>query len=121
MNGKYSRLRRRVVKERNIKRQLASRGASGRSDGFCNTATGPRSDESWIYAYDPEIKQQSTGWEFQDEPNPPKVTCAKSTEANGRLFIALTAMNSPSCGGATLLGKRADVRVPLRDDEPFRP
>ncbi|GBP38181.1 hypothetical protein EVAR_18060_1 [Eumeta japonica] len=36
------------------------------------------SDESWIYAYDPETKQ-STVRLFQDEPNPTKVICAKST------------------------------------------
>ena len=30
------------------------------------------SDESWIYAYEPESKQQSTVWVFQDEPNPTK-------------------------------------------------
>ena len=26
--------------------------------------------ESWIYAYEPESKQQLTLWMFQDEPNP---------------------------------------------------
>ena len=30
-------------------------------------------DESWIYAYEPESKQQSTVRVFQDEPNPIKV------------------------------------------------
>ena len=34
-------------------------------------------DESWIYAYEPESKQQSTV--FQDEPNPTKVARARST------------------------------------------
>ena len=29
-------------------------------------------DESWIYEYEPENKQQSTVWVFQDEPNPTK-------------------------------------------------
>ncbi|EFN87503.1 hypothetical protein EAI_05529, partial [Harpegnathos saltator] len=37
-------------------------------------------DESWIYtsvyAYEPESKQQSTVWVFQDEPNPTKVVRA---------------------------------------------
>lgn len=37
------------------------------------------SEESWIYAYDPETKHQSTVWVFQNEPNSTKVTCAKST------------------------------------------
>ena len=27
-------------------------------------------DKSWIYAYEPESKQHSTVWVFQDEPNP---------------------------------------------------
>ncbi|GBP46391.1 hypothetical protein EVAR_36371_1 [Eumeta japonica] len=37
------------------------------------------SDESWIYAYDPETKQQPTVWVFQDEPNPTIVIRAQST------------------------------------------
>ena len=36
-------------------------------------------DESWIYAYKPESKQQSTVWVFQDVPNPTKVASARST------------------------------------------
>ncbi|GBP23539.1 hypothetical protein EVAR_12821_1 [Eumeta japonica] len=36
-------------------------------------------DESWIYAYNPETKQQSTVWVFQDELNPTKVIRDKST------------------------------------------
>ncbi|GBP05920.1 Dynein heavy chain 7, axonemal [Eumeta japonica] len=35
--------------------------------------------KSWIYAYDPETKHQSTVWVFQDEPNPTKMIRAKST------------------------------------------
>ncbi|GBP97260.1 hypothetical protein EVAR_70596_1 [Eumeta japonica] len=46
------------------------------------------SDESWMYAYDPETKQQSTVWVFQDDPNPTKVIRAKSTlKAHGCLFF----------------------------------
>ena len=37
------------------------------------------SDESWIYAYEPENKQLSTVWVFQDEPNPTKGTSARNT------------------------------------------
>ena len=37
------------------------------------------SDESRIYAYERESKQQSIVWVFQDEPNPIKVACARST------------------------------------------
>ena len=36
-------------------------------------------DKSWIYAYEPETKQQSTMWAFEDKPNPTKVVCGKST------------------------------------------
>ena len=36
-------------------------------------------DVSWIYAYEPESKQQSIVWVFQDEPNPTKDTRARST------------------------------------------
>lgn len=36
-------------------------------------------DESWIYSYEPETKQQSTVWVFQDEANPTKVVRARST------------------------------------------
>ena len=37
------------------------------------------SDESWIYAYEPESKQQLTVWVFQDEPNATKVARSQST------------------------------------------
>ncbi|GFS82437.1 putative DD34D transposase [Nephila pilipes] len=36
-------------------------------------------DESWIYAYEPETKQQSTVWVFQDEAKPTKVVRGRST------------------------------------------
>ena len=36
-------------------------------------------DESWIYAYEPESRQQSTVWVLQDEPNPSKVARTLST------------------------------------------
>ena len=41
-----------------------------------NIVTG---DESWIYAYEPKSKQQSTEWVFQDEPNPTNVARARSS------------------------------------------
>ena len=44
-------------------------------DGYKTVA----GDESWIYAYEPKTKQQSTVWVFEDEPNPTKVVCGKST------------------------------------------
>ena len=36
-------------------------------------------DESRIYAYEPETKQQSAVWIFEDEPNPTKIVRGKST------------------------------------------
>jgi histone-lysine N-methyltransferase SETMAR len=36
-------------------------------------------DESWIYAYEPETKQQLTVWVFQNEAKPTKVARARST------------------------------------------
>ena len=36
-------------------------------------------DESWIYAYEPESKQQPIVWVFQDEPNPTEVARARRT------------------------------------------
>lgn len=48
----------------------------GTSNAVYNIYTG---DESWIYAYEPETKQQSTVWVFQSESNPTKVVRARST------------------------------------------
>ena len=48
----------------------------GASKHVYDIATG---DESWIYVYEPESKQQSTICVFQDEPNPAKVARAQST------------------------------------------
>jgi histone-lysine N-methyltransferase SETMAR len=46
-----------------------------RSKSVAEIITG---DESWIYSYDPETKQQSTVWVFEDEPSPTKVVRSKS-------------------------------------------
>lgn len=47
----------------------------GASNLISHIVTG---DESWIYCYDPETKQQSTVLVFRDEPNPTKVVRARS-------------------------------------------
>lgn len=47
----------------------------GRSNSVYNIVTG---DESWIYSYEPETKQQSTVWVFQNEPKPTKVVRSRS-------------------------------------------
>ena len=36
-------------------------------------------DESWICAYEPETKLQSTVWVFEPGPNPTKVVCERIT------------------------------------------
>ena len=36
-------------------------------------------DESWLYTYEAETKQQSTVWVFEDEPNPTVVALGKIT------------------------------------------
>lgn len=57
-------------------KQMIKEYDKGRSKAVYNIVTG---DESWIYAYEPESKQQSTVWVFQSEPNPTKVVRARST------------------------------------------
>ena len=48
----------------------------GISKHVYDTMTG---DGSWVYAYEPQSKQQSTVRMFQDAPNPKKVARARST------------------------------------------
>lgn len=48
----------------------------GRSKRIDEIITG---DETWIYSYDPETKQQSSVWVFEDEPPPTKVVRGRST------------------------------------------
>lgn len=55
---------------------------SGASKAVYNIVTG---DESWIYEYDPETKNQSTVWVFQDEPPPTKVARSRSV---GKQMVA---------------------------------
>lgn len=57
-------------------KKMLKKFAQGASKAVYNICTG---DESWIYSYDPETKQQSTVWVFQDEPNPTKVVRGRST------------------------------------------
>ena len=35
-------------------------------------------DESWVYGYDPETKQQSSQWKRPDEPRPKKARRSRS-------------------------------------------
>lgn len=47
----------------------------GRSNLVYKIVTG---DETWIYSYEPESKQQSTVWVFQSEPKPTKIVRSHS-------------------------------------------
>lgn len=55
---------------------------NGTSAAVYNIVTG---DESWIYCYDPETKQQSTVWVFQNENLPTKVIRGRSV---GKRMVA---------------------------------
>lgn len=57
-------------------RKTLKRFSRGESKHVYDVVSG---DESWIYAYDPDSKQQSTVWVFQDEPKPTKVIRSRST------------------------------------------
>jgi [histone H3]-lysine36 N-dimethyltransferase SETMAR len=54
-------------------------------------------DETWIYAYDPETKQQWTVWVFEDEPPPTKVTRQRSV---AKQMVAFFQEIRTSGGGA---------------------
>lgn len=64
-------------KEARVKwcKEMLKKYNRGTSKAIYNIVTG---DESWIYAYEPETKQQSTVWVFQNEPNPTKVVRGRS-------------------------------------------
>jgi hypothetical protein len=57
-------------------KEILKKYVQGASKAVYNIYTG---DELWIYAYEPETKQQSTVWVYQDEPNPTKVVRGRST------------------------------------------
>ena len=43
-------------------------------------------DESWVYGYDPETKQQSSQWKRPDEPRPKKA-CPSRSHVKSMLII----------------------------------
>ncbi|GFU40787.1 putative mariner transposase [Nephila pilipes] len=57
-------------------KEMLEKYIQGTSKAVYNIYTG---DESWIYAYELETKQQSTVWVFQDEAKPTKVVRGRST------------------------------------------
>lgn len=64
-------------KEQRVKwcKKTMKRFNRGASNDVCLIVTG---DESWIYAFDPEKKEQSRQWVFENEANPTKVQRARS-------------------------------------------
>lgn len=56
-------------------RKMLEKFVDGASKSVNYIVTG---DESWIYAYEPETKNQSTVWVFQFEENPTKIVRARS-------------------------------------------
>lgn len=57
-------------------KQMLSKFGRGAANAVYNIVTG---DETWIYSYEPETKQQSTVWVFDGELNPTKVVRGRST------------------------------------------
>ena len=68
------------IAQRNVRiewsKEMLQKYERGDSKHVYGIVTG---DESWIYAYEPESKQQSAVWLFQNEPNPTKVVRLRST------------------------------------------
>jgi len=58
-------------------RKMISKYNCGASKAVYSIVTG---DESWIYAYEPERKGQSTVWVFQSEAKPTKVVRSRSVK-----------------------------------------
>ena len=56
-------------------KEILAKYDGGASKDLYKIVTG---DELWIYAYEPERKQQSIVWVFESEPNPTKVLCGKT-------------------------------------------
>ena len=56
--------------------QMLEKFAGGASKSVYYIVTG---DESWIYAYEPETKNQSSVWVFENEEYPTKVVRSRST------------------------------------------
>ena len=61
--------------QESISANKCSKNTTSASKDVYKIVTG---DESWIYMYELESKQQSTVWAFEDESNPTKVVRARS-------------------------------------------
>ncbi|GBP93620.1 hypothetical protein EVAR_69521_1 [Eumeta japonica] len=73
------------------------------------------SDQPWIYAYDPETKQQSTVWAYQDEPNPTSDSCKKHIEANGFFCIKMDIWYLTNATSAIEVVERQEAGAGARD------
>lgn len=60
-------------------------------------------DETWLYYYDPETKQQSSQWKCSDSPPPKKARCTRSMGKH--MFIVFFDMNGPILMHAVPKGK----------------
>jgi histone-lysine N-methyltransferase SETMAR len=72
----------------------------GSSKSISEIVTG---DETWIYQYDPETKQQSTVWVFEDEDPPTKVVRSRSV---GKQMLAVFFRRSGPVAVIPLLEQR---------------
>jgi len=54
-------------------------------------------DETWLYHYDPETKQQSMEWRYNGSPRPPKYTSANIRWKISRLHFLGSRQHSPHC------------------------
>ena len=52
-------------------------------------------DETWLYHYDPETKQQSVEWRHSDSPCPQKIPSAKMRWKSSRLDLLLSRRHPP--------------------------
>lgn len=78
--------------------QMLDKFDSGRSKATAKIVSG---DETWVYQYDPETKQQSSVWMFPDDQIPVKFTKSRST---GKQMVA------------TFMSKSGHVAtIPLQD------
>lgn len=73
---------------------------AGSSKSISEVVTG---DETWIYQYDPETKQQSTVWVFDDEDPPTKVVRSRSA---GKRMVAVFFRRSGPVAVIPLLEQR---------------
>ena len=88
--------RRRVSESMRFLKRFAREG-----DSFLSKIV--TADETWLYYYDPETKQQSSQWKCIDSPPPKKARCARSMGKH--MFIVFFDINGPILMHAVPKGK----------------